>query len=76
MVERSAMRYYLAVEAFLDSLDAPPKVRLERRLRHWYAAIERCPRQLREAIGAEEYLELKLASAQPPARASASASSR
>ena len=58
VVERSAMRYYLAVEAYLDSLAAQPGQRLEARLRRWYAAIERYP-QLREAVGPGEYLEMK-----------------
>jgi hypothetical protein len=60
VVERSAMRYHLAVEALLDSLAAPPSQRLEKRLREWYAGIERYSRQLREDIGPDEYLELKL----------------
>ena len=50
VVERSAMRYYLAVEAFLDSLAAPASERLERRVRDWYAAISRYP-QLQEQVG-------------------------
>jgi hypothetical protein len=58
VVERSAMRYYLAIEAFLDSLAAPPGERLEKRLRSWYAAISRYP-QLREQVGADEYVEMK-----------------
>jgi hypothetical protein len=58
VVERSAMRYYLAVEAYLESLDAPAEQRLEARLRNWYAAIARYP-QLHEAVGAEEYIEMK-----------------
>ena len=48
----------LAVEAFLESLDEPASRRLEARLRDWYAAIERYP-QLREAIGEQEYVEMK-----------------
>jgi hypothetical protein len=58
LIERGAMRHYLAIEAFLDSLDEPPSRRLEARLRGWYAAIERYP-QLREAIGEQEYVEMK-----------------
>lgn len=58
VVERNAMRYYLAVEAYLESLKIPPEKRLETRLRDWYAAIERYP-QLEEEIGREEYLRMK-----------------
>jgi hypothetical protein len=59
VVERGAMRYYLAIEAFLDSLAAPPAERLEKRLRSWYAAISRYP-QLQEQVGPDEYVAMKL----------------
>lgn len=52
VVERAAMRYYLGVEAYVDS----PNV--EQRLRRWYAATMRYP-QLRETVGPDEYLEMK-----------------
>ncbi|HKX38067.1 MAG TPA: hypothetical protein VJN20_05405 [Burkholderiales bacterium] len=58
VIERGAMRYYLAVEAFLDSLAAPSGERLEKRVRDWYAAISRYP-QLQEQVSAEEYVEMK-----------------
>jgi hypothetical protein len=66
VIERSAMRYYLAVEAYLQSLDVPAEQRLEARLRNWYAAIARYP-QLREEVGAEEYIEMKHREAHPAA---------
>jgi hypothetical protein len=66
VVERSAMRYYLAVEAYLESLGAPAEQRLEARLRNWYAAISRYP-QLHEAVGVEEYIEMKYREARPAA---------
>jgi hypothetical protein len=59
------MRHYLAIEAFLDSLAAPPGERLEARLRDWYAALERYPLQLRESIGRDEYVEMKRREAGP-----------
>lgn len=46
-VERNAMRYYLAIDAYLDSLSAPPEQQLDRRIRRWYAATQKYP-QLRE----------------------------
>jgi hypothetical protein len=64
VVERSAMRYYLAVEAYLESLGAPADQRLDARLRNWYATIARYP-QLQEAVGAEEYVEMKHREARP-----------
>jgi hypothetical protein len=47
-VERNAMRYYLAIDAYLDSLNAPADQRAERRIQSWFTATERYPRQLRE----------------------------
>jgi hypothetical protein len=47
-VERNAMRYYLAIDAYLDSLDTPQAQRVEKRIQTWFSATERYPRQLRE----------------------------
>ena len=57
-VERNAMRLYLAIEAYLDALDAPAAQRRDRSLRAWLAAIDRYPRQLAEAERSA-YLEAK-----------------
>lgn len=59
ILERNAMRYYLAIEAYLGSLDAPPRERLEKRLRDWHAAIERYPRQLDPEMSRDEYVAMK-----------------
>lgn len=64
VVERSAMRYYLAIDASL-----PPGQSVEARSRRWYSAIARYP-QLKEQVGAEEYVEMKRREAvsdRPPA---------
>jgi hypothetical protein len=58
VVERNAMRHYLAIEAYLEALAVPPAQRLDARLRDWYAATARYP-QLRETVGREEYVEMK-----------------
>lgn len=47
-IERNAMRYYLAIDAYLDSLAAPPGQQVERRIQAWFDASERYPRQLHE----------------------------
>jgi hypothetical protein len=47
-IERTAMRYYLAIDAYVDSLKAAPAQQLDRRIQTWFAASERYPRQLRE----------------------------
>jgi hypothetical protein len=57
-VERNAMRYYLAIDAYLDSLDAPPQQQVEQRIQGWFSATERYPRQLRE-MGRTTYVSMK-----------------
>jgi hypothetical protein len=58
VVERNTMRYYLALEAYLGTLDAPAAERMEKRLRAFHAGLERYPLQLRE-LELAEYLEIK-----------------
>ena len=58
VIERNTMRYYLAIDAYLDSLAAPRQEQVERRLRSWFTATERYPRQLHE-IDETEYLAMK-----------------
>ena len=58
LVERNVMRYYLAIEAYLDALPAPPAEQLERRLQSWFTASERYPRQLHE-MDRPAYIEMK-----------------
>ena len=55
LVERNTMRYYLAIEAFVD---APAPAQLEQRLGAWYDSTERYPRQLHEMDRAD-YLAMK-----------------
>jgi hypothetical protein len=47
-VERNAMRYYLAIDAYLDTMDVPAEQRVEKRVNQWFSATERYPKQLRE----------------------------
>jgi len=58
VMERNTMRYYLAIEAYLASLAAPPGAREDARLRAWFDATEQYPRQLHE-MTLERYLALK-----------------
>ncbi|HSV34060.1 MAG TPA: hypothetical protein VLI46_00825 [Ramlibacter sp.] len=58
VIERNAMRYYLAIDAHLASLAAPPGQQLEKRIETWFDATERYPRQLRE-LDRATYLALK-----------------
>jgi hypothetical protein len=57
-LERNVMRYYLAIDAYLAALAAPPEERLEERLRDWFASTEHYALQLHE-LDQSEYLEMK-----------------
>jgi hypothetical protein len=59
-IERNAMRYYLAIDAYLDSLSVPEAQRVERRINTWFSSSERYPRQLRE-MDRETYATMKRA---------------
>lgn len=59
-VERNAMRYYLAIDAYLDTMDAPAGQRVDKRINQWFTATERYPQQLREMDRAT-YVRLKRA---------------
>jgi hypothetical protein len=58
VVERNTMRYYLAIDAYLDSLAAPKGEQQEKRLRDWFAATERYATQLHE-LSEDGYLTMK-----------------
>lgn len=60
LVERNTMRYYLAINSFLEAARLAPAARLERRLQSWFTAVERYPRQLHEMDRAA-YLAMKRA---------------
>ncbi|MDD5332756.1 MAG: hypothetical protein PHS32_03340 [Rhodoferax sp.] len=60
LLERNTMRYYLAIDTYLDATSAAPPVQLEQRLQAWFTATERYPRQLHE-IDRAAYLEMKRA---------------
>lgn len=60
VVERNTMRYYLAIDSYLQAEDAAPAQRLENRLQAWFTAVEKYPRQLHE-IDRTQYLEMKRA---------------
>lgn len=58
IVERTAMRYYLAIDAWLQTLPLPPQQRAVARLERWFDATERHPRQLHE-VDRATYLQAK-----------------
>jgi hypothetical protein len=58
VLERNAVRYALAVHAYLDALARPAPEQLALRLEGWFDATERHARQLHE-LGREDYLAMK-----------------
>ncbi|MEO8171043.1 MAG: hypothetical protein ABI575_09305 [Oxalobacteraceae bacterium] len=58
VVERNTMRYYLAIDAYLGALSAPPAQQFEKRLQSWFASTENYPRQLHE-VDRASYLDMK-----------------
>jgi hypothetical protein len=57
-VERNTMRYYLAIDAYLQALPLPPAQQANARLDKWFDATEQYPQQLRETDKAS-YLAMK-----------------
>lgn len=52
-LERNAMRYYLALETYMDTLRYPEEQRFEQRINLWYDLTARYARQLKEDEKAE-----------------------
>jgi 1-acyl-sn-glycerol-3-phosphate acyltransferase len=58
LAERNVMRYYLAIDAFLDALAAAPAEQFEKRIAAWFSATEKYPAQLHE-VDRASYLAMK-----------------
>lgn len=65
VLERNTMRYFLAIDAYLDTLSTPPGAREQRRIAAWFDATEKYPRQLHE-MSRSEYLAYKPRDYLPP----------
>jgi hypothetical protein len=57
-LERNTMRYFLAIDAHLGSLAAPPGERFEDSLERWFTASERYALQLHE-VDHDSYITMK-----------------
>ena len=73
VLERNTMRYFLAIDAYLDTLGGADETRTQRRMAAWFDATERYPRQLHEMSRAE-YLGYKKQDFRSPIRAPRTAS--
>ena len=59
VVERNTMRYYLAIDAFLASLNFSESTQIEKSLNIWFDSTETFAKQLHE-VSKEQYLTMKL----------------
>lgn len=57
-IERNAMRYYLAIDAYLDAAAAPAPERFAESLERWFTATERYALQLHE-VEHDAYVTMK-----------------
>ena len=57
-IERNVVRYYFAIQSFLDTLNAPADRRFATRINDWYELTNRYPKQLFE-LEREDYLVFK-----------------
>jgi hypothetical protein len=58
IVERNAVRYYFAIQAYLEGLSVPQHKRFEHSLERWFELTERYPMQLHE-LDSSEYFQGK-----------------
>jgi hypothetical protein len=57
-LERNTMRYYLAFDAYLHTLERPAQQRFEASIERWFGDTERFARQLRE-VPHDDYIAMK-----------------
>jgi hypothetical protein len=57
-LERNTMRYYLAFDAYLHTLERPAQQRFEASIERWFGDTERFARQLRE-VRHDDYIAMK-----------------
>ena len=58
VIERNTIRYYFAIESYLETLALKPGKRFLARINKWFELTERFPRQLHE-LDKKDYLEYK-----------------
>jgi hypothetical protein len=59
VIERNTVRAFMAMQAYLDTVDAPLAGRYSERLQRWFALTDRFRRQLHE-LGRREYISVKM----------------
>ncbi len=59
ILERNAIRYYFAIQSYLDTRNKPLSSRFLSRITNWFELTEKYPRQLRE-LDKKEYISYKV----------------
>ncbi len=59
ILERNAVRYYFAIQSYLDTRNKPLSSRFLSRITNWFELTEKYPRQLRE-LDKKEYISHKV----------------
>lgn len=58
IIERNTIRYYFAIESYLDTIQMKPEQRFDSRLNKWFDLTEKYSRQLHE-MDRKDYLQYK-----------------
>jgi len=58
VIERNTMRYFLAIDSYMESISEPKDAQFEKRLHLWFFSCEKYARQLHE-MSWEQYVEMK-----------------
>lgn len=58
IAERNTIRYYFAIQSYLETLAQKPDTRFQARIRRWFELTERYPQQLHE-LDKKDYLTYK-----------------
>ena len=59
LIERNSVRFYFAVQAFMETFEVEKDIRFNKRIHYWYSLVSQCPRQLYE-LPEKEYIENKI----------------
>ena len=59
LIERNSVRFYFAIQAFMETYGFQDDVRFNKRIHRWYDLVRQCPRQLYE-LPEKEYIENKI----------------
>jgi len=59
LIERNAVRSYISIQSFMETLKYPEHTRFEKRIHRWYALVNEFPKQLYD-LSENEYIRNKV----------------